>query len=127
VKASAIPAIPSLRCAPARPVEVERAGLQGQSVVDPVVETLAPVQIDRVEVDPRKCGADHPGGCGFILADKTVHERLVHVMPMRSEGRHSGHKGDAFGVDQCAVKVEENGVVHRGLRGGAIADQRCSR
>ena len=107
--------------------EVQRTGLEREAVVDTIIEALAPVQVDRRQVHPGQGGADHPCGGGFVLANKGVHESLVHVMPVCGKGRHTGDKRDAFGVDQRAVKIEENGVIHRGLRGKAIADQRCSR
>jgi hypothetical protein len=63
-----------------------------------------------------------------------MHEGVVDRVAMRGEGGHAGGQRDAFGVDQGAVEIEEDGVIGHGHKIGPwkrmalpIPDQRCSR
>lgn len=68
--------------------QVERAGFRRQGPSPPVIEPLAPVQVDRMQVEPRQRRANDPGSGGFVLADEAMHEGFVHLMTMRGEGGH---------------------------------------
>ena len=112
-----------------QPQHIQNKGFQRDALVRLGLEIRAPQGVQVVNVDGGMTGTDQGCGAGLIDTDQPKQKAGFHRKPGLGKGGKAGPCGNAFRVNQGSVKVEQQGLIHRGLRyrPPPISHHRCRR